>query len=127
MKKKDVDIDGKPESGKTSQVMPFQRGNVNFDFLKPEDREAVSGKPGPGREPEEPDSKRGMFFEHRAPRPLKAGQVLRWITLVVISSLTLTWSVAYGTSFVWLLLFPVLVLSLLWSVTMLALLLARPR
>jgi hypothetical protein len=127
MKKKDTDIDGKPESGERSQVMPFQKGNVNFDFLKPEDRETAVGEPAPGREPEDPESKRGMFFEHRAPRPLKAGQVLRWIILVVSSSLALIWSVAYGTSFVWLLLFPVLVLSLLWSVTMLALLLARPR
>jgi hypothetical protein len=127
MKKKDVDIDGKPEGGRTSQGMAFQKGNVNFDFLKPEDREAASGTPGPGAQPQDPESKRGMFFENRAPRPLKAGQIASWIVLVVISSLALIWSVAYGTSFVWLLLFPVLVLSLLWSVTMLALLLARPR
>jgi len=127
MKEKDVDIGGKPVGGKTSQGMDFQKGNVNFDFLKPEGREAASGKPDPGAEPQDPGSKRGMFFENRAPRPLKAGQIASWIILVAISSLALIWSVAYGTSFVWLLLFPVLVLSLLWSVIMLALLLARPR
>lgn len=99
----------------------LQRGNVNFDFLQPEEQRSA------GEGPEDAGDKRGIFFRGRRHRPLSGARLAGWIALFAGSSLTLLWSAIYGASFAWLLLFPVLVLTMLWSVTMLALLYARPR
>ncbi len=99
----------------------LQKGNVNFDFLQPEEQ----GSEGGG--PEAAGDKRGIFFRGRRHRPLSGPRLAGWLALFAGSALTLLWSAIYGTSFLWLLLFPVLVLVMLWSVTMLALLFARPR
>jgi hypothetical protein len=107
---------------------PFQKGNINFDFLQPETQSLESKKleeeseaPAAGR------SKRGIFFQRRKPIPLSFLRVARWVILFGASSITMIWSVLYGKSFFWLLLFPVFFLTMLGSVIMLALLLARPR
>ena len=99
----------------------LQKGNVNFDFLQPEERRSE------GDGPEAAGDKRGIFFRGRRHRPLNGARLAGWIALFAVSSLTLLWIAIYGSSFAWLLLFPVLMLTMLWSVTMLALLYARPR
>ena len=106
----------------------FRKGNVNFDLLQPGrqgpgDEAPASGGEIPGQEP----SKRGLFFKNRAPKPLKTGTVIGWAALFLGSSATLAWSLAFGRSFVWLMLFPVVILAMLWSAIMLAVIFARPR
>lgn len=101
-------------------VESFRRGNVNFDLLQPE-------RQGGGEIPGQELSKRGLFFKNREPKPLKMGTVICWAALFLTSSATLAWSLAFGRSFVWLMLFPVAILTMLWSATMLAVIFARPR
>jgi hypothetical protein len=106
----------------------FRRGNVNFDLLQPEKQVPGDKTPASGGETPGPEmSKRGLFFKDRQPRPLKMGTVICWAALFLGSSATLAWSLAFGRSFVWLMLFPVVILAMLWSATMLAVIFARPR
>ena len=110
------------------QQAEFQKGNINFDLLQPETQslEAASTVSDEDR-PEEVVSKRGLFFRNRHPVPLRFNQVMSWVLLFLASSMTIAWTLFFGRSFVWLLLFPVLFLTMLGSMIMLALLLARPR
>jgi len=106
----------------------FRSGNVNFDLLQPTGQDSVdeasaSGESIPGRE----TSKRGLFFKNRVPKPLRMRTIFFWAALLLGSSATLAWSFAFGRSFVWLMLFPVVILAMLWSATMLAVIFARPR
>lgn len=106
----------------------FRRGNVNFDLLQPEKRgPGEEAAPSDGEVPGQEPSKRGLFFKNRAPKPLKTGTVICWAALFLGSSATLAWSLAFGRSFLWLMFFPVVILAMLWSATMLAVIFARPR
>jgi hypothetical protein len=103
----------------------FRRGNVNFDLLQPTRQDPVDEAPGSGEGA--PGQKRGLFFRNREPRPLRMGTVVLWAALFLGSTATLAWSFAFGRSFVWLMLFPVVILAMLWSATMLAVIFSRPR
>jgi len=116
------------DAGGGSADTPFQKGNINFDFLQPETQSLESTKrETEAEDPAAGDAKRGIFFRKRNPIPLNFRQVASWVILLGASVSILIWSIFYGKSFVWLLLFPVFFLTMLGSMIMLALLLARPR
>ncbi|MBI3394997.1 MAG: hypothetical protein HY042_04105 [Spirochaetia bacterium] len=115
----------------SSVARAFRKGNINFDFLQPddggvtapEDTEAESAE----RRGEMRHGKRGLFNRGRPASPVKKGHVYLWISLTGASAFLLGTLFAIGKSVILLLAVPVLVSTLLWSLVMITLFLARPR
>lgn len=113
----------------------FRRGNINFDFLQPEERRQAKPSAIPDRgisvSPQQSSgavlSKRGMFERIRPGRPVGISQIFLWAIIFLGSILTAIWIVILGHSLLWLLALPLLFSSAIWSLLMLALFAARPR
>ena len=78
---------------------PFQKGNINFDFLQPETQSLEAKRRETDREASpEGESKKGLFFRDRNPIPLSFRQVAGCFILFGASLSTMIWSVFYGRS-----------------------------
>ncbi len=106
----------------------FRKGNINFDFLRPEERheEASEVKLSERRQGRR-EGKRGMFNRGRLMHPVGPVWILVWGLLMVVSTTCIVWIFLLGRSAVWLLTVPFLLAMILWSMIMIALLKARPR
>ena len=107
----------------------FRKGNINFDFLQPEDRHFTKNKIPlqEERRNTQREGKRGLFNRGRPPRPVSTIQTLSWAVLFFTALVFIVWIIIFGESIIWLLALPVTLASLLWSLIMLALFKARPR
>lgn len=110
------------ENNLNSDESPFQKGNINFDLLKPhadKEEKIISKEAGV--------SKKGIFFQNLNKNSLKPYHVVLWIILFLASLSFMVWTFMVGKSFIWLLLMPISLTVMLWSMIMLILIIARPR
>ena len=114
----------------------FRRGNINFDFLQPDDEDGAAALvyEGDDRRTGRREGKRGLFNRGRPSQPIGAWQLWAWLGLFLLSGAgagfliyQVFWGLAGGGSVLLLLLLPFLLASLFWSLLMLVLLKARPR
>ncbi len=107
----------------------FRRGNINFDFLQPDSqsREIEEEDLRSERRTNSRQGKRGLFNRGRPSRPVSRSQVYLWAALFGVSAGLIFVLFFSGRSILLLLGLPVLFGTLLWSVIMLTLFLARPR
>lgn len=105
----------------------FRKGNINFDFLQPEEVEEAYQEKPEDRRRHRREGKRGLFNRGRKVKPYGRPAIFGWMGLFSVSLVMLVWIAVQAVSFIWLTLIPVLLATLFWSMIMLVLLKARPR
>ncbi|MDZ4724676.1 MAG: hypothetical protein SH817_00860 [Leptospira sp.] len=104
----------------------LRKGNINFDFLQPEDvpsdtiESEVSNRRSNSRQ-----GKRGLFNRGRPPRPFKKYHLYLAI-LFCLGQLGAIIGISLSQQYLWLLLIPILLTLFLGSLIMVTILLVRP-
>lgn len=124
---KNVPIESDPHVTQ-SKVKEFKRGNINFDFLQPDEEFKISNAQVrlEERRDQSRDGKRGLFNRGRTINPVGKVAVFVWYSIFVLSLAGLTWSIFTGNTILHLLVIPMLSLSSIGSLMMIALFKARP-
>ncbi len=117
-----------PEEDKipSSIEKSLRKGNINFDFLQPEDiQREVKEDEVSNRRSNSRQGKRGLFNRGRPPRPFKKIHLYLAILscLVQVGAIT---AISMSDQYLWLLLIPILLTLFLGSLIMVTLLLVRP-
>lgn len=117
------------ESQEEATKRDFRKGNINFDFLQPEQKifDRRSEGRGPDRRSGKREGKRGLFNRGRPPQPVGLLQIVLWACLLVVSVVGAVWIVFLGESLIMLLMLPFALAMACWSLLMVVLFQARPR
>jgi hypothetical protein len=104
----------------------LRKGNINFDFLQPDESPKDSSEAGlSNRRTNSRQGKRGLFNRGRPPRPFKKIH-LYFAILFCLSQVGAITAIAFSEQYVWLLLIPILLTLFLGSLIMVTILLVRP-
>ncbi|WCL50895.1 hypothetical protein [Leptospira sp. GIMC2001] len=104
----------------------LRKGNINFDFLQPENASiATSDDKVSNRRTVARQGKRGLFNRGRLNRPFKKIQLIATI-LICILQIFLLFAIAMSNNFIWLLFVPIVMTVFLGSLIMMTLLLVKP-
>jgi|JI10StandDraft_1071094.scaffolds.fasta_scaffold412729_2 hypothetical protein len=104
----------------------LRKGNINFDFLQPEDTHNETKESGlSNRRTNSRQGKRGLFNRGRPPRPFKKIHLYLAI-LFCISQLVAILTISFSNNYFWLLLLPILLTFFLGSLIMVTILMVRP-
>ncbi|MDH5655696.1 MAG: hypothetical protein OEZ34_07305 [Spirochaetia bacterium] len=110
------------------KLSSFKRGNVNFDLLRPEGGIVRIEKAEEGDSSAYiKKSKRGQFDKNRKSNPVGIFYIASWIFMAFSSSVFIVFMIISDGGILWLATLPVAISVLLWSLVMLALIVARPR
>jgi hypothetical protein len=104
----------------------LRKGNINFDFLQPEDAIHTTQESGlSNRRTNSRQGKRGLFNRGRPPRPFKKIHLYLAI-LFCLSQLVAILTISFSNNYFWLLLLPILLTFFLGSLIMVTILMVRP-
>lgn len=104
----------------------LRKGNINFDFLQPEEYEKLeSDSEASNRRTNIRQGKRGLFNRGRPPRPFQKKHLYFAIFMAVLEVIGIV-LIALSSKFIWILVLPVLLTLLLGTLIMVTLLLVRP-
>ncbi|MCG9876046.1 MAG: hypothetical protein MH321_14815 [Leptospiraceae bacterium] len=104
----------------------LRKGNINFDFLQPEDsKHAKSESTASNRRAGSRQGKRGLFNRGRPARPFKKSHLIATI-LFCITQIIAFISICLSSNFIWLLFIPIVLTLFLGSLIMVTILLVRP-
>jgi hypothetical protein len=104
----------------------LRKGNINFDFLQPEESPSIAtDSKVSNRRTNSRHGKRGLFNRGRPPRPFKKVHLYLAIAFCIAQVLGIT-AIALSQQYLWLLLIPILLTLFLGSLLMVTLLLVRP-
>lgn len=104
----------------------LRKGNINFDFLQPEELPKESAETGlSNRRTNSRQGKRGLFNRGRPSRPFKKIH-LYFAILFCLAQVAGITAIALSQQYLWLLLIPILLTLFLGSLIMVTILLVRP-
>lgn len=104
----------------------LRKGNLNFDFLQPEDNLPVTEETGnSNRRTNSRQGKRGLFNRGRPSRPFKKIH-LYFTILFCLLQLAGIVTISLSNNYLWLLFVPILLTLFLGSLIMVTILLVRP-
>jgi len=107
----------------------LRKGNINFDLLKPEGIVRIKKTviDNTDKNLYSKQTKRGQFDTGRKLNPVGALQIFIWAIVFIASLGTFTLILWQGSSLLWMIILPFIIVLMLWSMIMLALFKARPR
>jgi len=104
----------------------LRKGNINFDFLQPEDsKHAKSESSVSNRRAESRQGKRGLFNRGRPARPFKRSQLIGTILFCIFQVVAFV-AICLSSNYLWLLFIPIVLTLFLGSLIMVTILLVQP-
>ncbi|GBF51706.1 hypothetical protein LPTSP4_32440 [Leptospira ryugenii] len=104
----------------------LRKGNINFDFLQPEEIQKEQLETSDlNRRTSQRQGKRGLFNRGRPPRPFKKIHLLLWVLLLMGLAAAIG-GIAISKHFLFLLLLPIVLTLFLGTLIMVTLLLVKP-
>ncbi|MDH4199428.1 MAG: hypothetical protein OEV66_03520 [Spirochaetia bacterium] len=116
-----------PDTNNISGEVSFQKGNINFDLLEPEYPSEKEARQDNKDLKESIPNKRGIFDAGLKIKPVGRIQIFFWLCIFAGSASLLLHIVFIAQSLFWVLILPLILISLLWSFIMLILFKVRPR